>query len=70
MLEGASVVIDVSNSQSLEDEAVMDFFKTSTANLLAAEAEAGVRHYVALSVVGTERLTESGYSERRSHRRS
>ena len=60
-LEGASVVVDVSNSPSFEDEAVMEFFTTSTANLLAAEREAGVRHHVALSVVGTERLTESGY---------
>jgi uncharacterized protein YbjT (DUF2867 family) len=60
-LEGASVVIDVSNSPSLEDEAAMEFFTTSTTNLLAAEAEAGVRHHVALSVVGTERLAESGY---------
>src|SRR5918998_2996382 len=61
VLEGASVVIDVSNSPSFEDEAVMEFFTTSTTNLLAAEADAGVRHHVALSVVGSERLTESGY---------
>jgi uncharacterized protein YbjT (DUF2867 family) len=61
VLEGASVVIDVSNSPSFEDEAVMDFFTTSTTNLLAAEADAGVRHHVALSVVGAERLSESGY---------
>jgi uncharacterized protein YbjT (DUF2867 family) len=61
VLEGASVVIDVSNSPSFEDEAVMDFFTTSTTNLLAAEGAAGVRHHVALSVVGTQRLTESGY---------
>ena len=60
-LEGASVVVDVSNSPSFEDEAVMAFFKTSTGNLLAAEAAVGVAHHVALSVVGTERLTESGY---------
>ena len=60
-LKGASVVVDVSNSPSLEDAAVMEFFKTSTGNLLAAEAAAGVAHHVALSVVGTERLTESGY---------
>jgi len=60
-LEGASVVIDVSNSPSFEDAAVMEFFKTSTGNLLAAEAAAGVAHHAALSVVGTERLTESGY---------
>jgi uncharacterized protein YbjT (DUF2867 family) len=60
-LEGASAVVDVSNSPSFEDEAVMEFFTTSTTNLLAAEIDAGVRHHVALSVVGTERLTESGY---------
>jgi uncharacterized protein YbjT (DUF2867 family) len=60
-LQGAEVVVDVSNSPSFEDEAVMDFFTTSTTNLLAAEADAGVRHHVALSVVGTERLAESGY---------
>jgi uncharacterized protein YbjT (DUF2867 family) len=60
-LEGAAVVIDVSNSPSFEDAAVMEFFKTSTGNLLAAESAAGVAHHVALSVVGTERLTESGY---------
>jgi uncharacterized protein YbjT (DUF2867 family) len=61
VLEGAEVVIDVSNSPSFEDEAVMEFFETSTTNLRAAEAKAGVRHHVALSVVGTQRLTESGY---------
>src|ERR687897_686563 len=60
-LAGASVLVDVSNSPSFEDAAVMEFFKTSTGNLLAAEAAAGVAHHVALSVVGTERLTESGY---------
>lgn len=60
-LTGASVVVDVSNSPSYEDEAVMTFFETSTRNLLAAEKEAGVRHHVALSVVGTERLPDSGY---------
>src|SRR5687768_15540496 len=60
-LEGASVVVDVSNSPSFDDAAVMEFFKTATGNLLAAEAAAGVAHHVALSVVGTERLTESGY---------
>jgi uncharacterized protein YbjT (DUF2867 family) len=58
---GASVVVDVSNSPAWEDAAVMEFFTTSTGNLLAAEAAAGVAHHVALSVVGTERLTESGY---------
>jgi uncharacterized protein YbjT (DUF2867 family) len=60
-LKGASVVVDVSNSPSWEDAAVMNFFETSTRNLLAAEAAAGVRHHVALSVVGSERLLESGY---------
>jgi uncharacterized protein YbjT (DUF2867 family) len=60
-LKGASVVVDVSNSPSLEGPAALTFFETSTRNLLAAEAKAGVRHHVALSVVGTERLTESGY---------
>jgi uncharacterized protein YbjT (DUF2867 family) len=58
---GASVVVDVSNSPSWEDAAVLEFFDTSTRNLLAAEAAAGVGHHVALSVVGTERLSESGY---------
>lgn len=61
VLEGASVVVDVSNSPSFEDQAVMDFFRASTANLLKAEAEAGVAHHVALSVVGTDRLQGSGY---------
>jgi uncharacterized protein YbjT (DUF2867 family) len=60
-VEGADVVVDVSNSPSFEDAAVLEFFETSTGNLMAAEAAAGVRHHVALSVVGTERLTESGY---------
>jgi uncharacterized protein YbjT (DUF2867 family) len=59
-LAGASVVVDVSNSPSWEDAAVLEFFDRSTRNLLAAEAAAGVGHHVALSVVGTERLTESG----------
>ena len=60
-LEGASVVTDVSNSPSFEDAAVLEFFETSTRNLLAAEATAGVGHHVALSVVGAERLPDSGY---------
>lgn len=60
-LDGAEVVVDVSNSPSFEDAAVMEFFQTSTRNLLAAEATAGVGHHVALSVVGSERLSESGY---------
>src|SRR5207302_9208504 len=61
VLRGASVVVDVSNSPSWEDAAVLKFFETSTRNLLTYEAIAGVGHHVALSVVGTERLTESGY---------
>jgi uncharacterized protein YbjT (DUF2867 family) len=60
-LKGASVVVDVSNSPSWEDAAVMKFFETSTRNLLTYEAAAGVGHHVALSVVGTDRLSESGY---------
>ena len=60
-LAGAPVVVDVSNSPSWEDKAVLEFFETSTRNLLAAEAAAGVRHHVALSVVGTERLLQSGF---------
>ncbi len=60
-LKGASVVVDVSNSPSWEDNAVMNFFETSTRNLLAVEAAARVGHHVALSVVGSERLLESGY---------
>ncbi|XVV39122.1 SDR family oxidoreductase [Streptomyces sp. CA-100214] len=61
VLQGADVVVDVSNSPSFEKDAVMEFFRTSTTNLLKAEAEAGVTHHVALSVVGTERLPESDY---------
>ncbi|MGS2616806.1 SDR family oxidoreductase [Micromonospora sp. LZ34] len=61
VLAGASVVVDVSNAPSWEDTAVMEFFTTSTRNLLAAEAAAGVGHHVALSIVGTERLPENGY---------
>jgi uncharacterized protein YbjT (DUF2867 family) len=61
VLTGAAVVIDVSNSPAFDDAAVLKFFKTSTGNLLAAEAAAGVGHHVALSVVGCDRLTESGY---------
>ena len=60
-LKGASVVVDVTNSPSWEDAAVLKFFETSTRNLLASEAAAGVGHHVALSVVGTERLLESGF---------
>src|ERR1700752_4009508 len=61
VLQGASVVVDVSNSPSFEDAAVMKFFTTSTRNLLKYAAAAGVRHYVALSVVGTERIPDSPY---------
>jgi uncharacterized protein YbjT (DUF2867 family) len=61
VLKGASMVVDVSNSPSWEDAAVMQFFETSTRNLLSHEADTGVRHHVALSVVGSERLLESGY---------
>ncbi len=60
-MTGAQVVVDVANSPSWEDNAVLQFFKTSSRNLLAAEAAAGVGHHVALSVVGTERLLASGY---------
>ena len=60
-LAGAQVVVDVANSPSFEDKAVLEFFETSGRNLLAAEAAAGVGHHLALSVVGTERLLESGY---------
>jgi uncharacterized protein YbjT (DUF2867 family) len=60
-LKGAAVVVDVSNSPSLEGEPALAFFEASTRNLLAAEAKAGVKHHVALSVVGTDRLSGSGY---------
>ncbi len=60
-LKGAAVVVDVSNAPSWEDSAVMQFFETSTGNLLGYEAAAGVGHHVALSVVGSERMLESGY---------
>ena len=60
-LKSASVVVDVSNSPSWEDSAVLNFFETSTRNLLTTEEAAGVGHHVALSVVGTDRLSESGY---------
>ncbi|HEX5435009.1 MAG TPA: SDR family oxidoreductase, partial [Candidatus Angelobacter sp.] len=61
VLKGASVVVDVSNSPSWEDAAVLNFFETSTRNLLTSEAAARVGHHVALSVVGTDRMSESGY---------
>lgn len=60
-LAGAQVLIDVSNSPNFEDRAVLEFFQTSTGNLLRAAREAGIEHYVALSVVGADRLPESGY---------
>jgi uncharacterized protein YbjT (DUF2867 family) len=60
-LKGAQVVVDVSNSPSFEDTAVMKFFETSTRNLLAAEKKAGVKHHVALSIVGADRNPDSGY---------
>ena len=61
VLAGAAVVVDVSNSPSFEDEAVLKFFETSTTNLLAAEAAAGVGHHVAMSVVGSDQAPDSGY---------
>ncbi|KRB55282.1 NmrA family transcriptional regulator [Rhizobium sp. Root708] len=61
VLAGAQVVVDVANSPSFEDKAVMEFFQASGRNLLSAEAAAGVKHHVALSVVGTDRLQDSGY---------
>ncbi len=61
VLRGTAVVVDVTNAPSWEDAAVLRFFETSTRNLLAAESKAAVKHHVALSVVGTERLTQSGY---------
>src|SRR6266568_698343 len=60
-LTGAQVVVDVTNSPSFEDKAVLEFFETSTGNVLAAEAKTGVGHHVALSIVGSERLPASGY---------
>ena len=61
VLHGAHVVVDVSNSPSFEDNAVMNFFKTANENLLPAEKAAGVQHHIALSVVGTQKLQDSGY---------
>jgi uncharacterized protein YbjT (DUF2867 family) len=60
-MAGAQVVIDLANSPSFENEAVLDFFKTSGRNLLAAEAAAGVGHHIALSIVGTDRAPDNGY---------
>ena len=70
VLKSAGVVVDVSNSPDWEDNAVMHFFQTSTRNLLAAEAAAGVNHHIALSVVGTDRLQQSGTSAQSSPKRS
>lgn len=61
VLAGAQVVVDVTNSPSFEDQAVLAFFETSGRNIVAAEVKAGVKHHVALSVVGSDRLPESGY---------
>src|SRR6185369_2557373 len=60
-LAGAQVVIDLANSPSFEDKAVLEFFETSGRNLAAAEAAAGVRHHVAVSIVGTDRTSDNGY---------
>jgi len=60
-LRGAQVVVDLSNAPSWGDEEVLDFFQTSSRNILAAEAAAGVRHHVALSIVGTDRMPDNGY---------
>src|SRR5712672_4387155 len=60
-MAGATVVIDLANSPSFEDKAVLEFFETSGRNVLAAEAAAGVRHHVALSIVGTDLTPENGY---------
>ena len=66
VLDGAAVVVDVSNSPSFADEPVMEFFRTSTTNLIRHADKAGVGHYVALSVVGTDRMQESGYFRAKS----
>src|ERR1700676_1491229 len=60
-ISGAQVVVDVANSPSFEAKAALEFFETSGRNLLAAEAAAGVRHHVALSIVGTDRTPDNGY---------
>src|SRR5215813_8465478 len=66
VLQGTQVVVDVTNSPSFEDAAVLKFFETSTRNLLSAEAAAGVRHHIALSVVGADRNPDSGYMRAKS----
>src|SRR5438094_7007949 len=60
-MAGTQVVIDLANSPSFEDKAVLEFFQTSGRNLLVAEAAAGVRHHVAVSIVGTDRMPDNGY---------
>src|SRR4051794_21277048 len=60
-IAGTQVVIDLANSPSSEDKPVLEFFETSGRNLLAAEAEAGVRHHICLSIVGTDRTPDNGY---------
>src|SRR5437763_16466575 len=60
-MSGAQVVIDLANSPSFEDRAVLEFFETSGRNLIAAETASGVRHHVALSIVGTDRTPDNGY---------
>ena len=67
-LKGASAVVDVTNAPSWEDAAVLAFFETSTRNLLAAEKAAGVGHHIALSVVGADRLPDSGYMRAKGRR--
>jgi uncharacterized protein YbjT (DUF2867 family) len=67
VLDGAQVVVDVSNSPSFEDQAVMEFFETSTRNVLGAMTTAGAKHLVALSVVGDDRLPDSGYLRAKVH---
>lgn len=67
---GVHTVVDVSNSPSWADDDVLEFFSTSTRNLLEAERAAGVAHHVALSIVGADRTTESGYMRPRSPKRS
>lgn len=61
VLENTEVVIDLANSPSFEDKAVLEFFQTAGRNLMAAEMYAGVKHHIALSIVGTDRLPDSGY---------
>src|SRR5947207_13809196 len=64
-LTGTQVVVDVTNSPSFEDKAVLEFFETSTRNVLAAEVKTGVGHNVAVSIVGSDRLLKSGYLSRK-----